>query len=110
MHEIPRVQLALLAFDDQDRFARDDEEVLLIGLPVVHRHWFARPEHERIDAELLELPLAFEIVERNADGAAAVGVTPLGVAHVEDEPSLALRNEAVLGLLESRLGNHELRV
>jgi hypothetical protein len=34
MHEVPRAQLPLLAFDDQNCFARDDEEVLLIGLPV----------------------------------------------------------------------------
>jgi hypothetical protein len=58
-------------------------------------------------AELFELPLAFEIVEHNADGAAAVDVTPHGVAHTEDEPSLALRDEPVLGLLQFRLGNHE---
>jgi hypothetical protein len=55
------------------------------------------------------LPLAFEIVERDADGAVAVDVTPYGVVHVEDEPSLALRDEPVLGLLQFRLGNHELK-
>src|SRR5260370_298664 len=33
--EVPRAHLPLLAFDDQDRFARDDEEVPLIGLPLV---------------------------------------------------------------------------
>src|SRR5438128_2732644 len=32
MHEVPRAQLPLLAFDDQNCFARDDEEALLIGL------------------------------------------------------------------------------
>jgi GNAT superfamily N-acetyltransferase len=108
MHEVPRAQLPLLAFDDQNRFARNDEEVLLVGLPVVHRHRFARLEHERIDPELFELAPALEVVGDNADGAAAVGVTPLGVAHVEDEPSLDLRDEPVLGLLRFRLGNHEL--
>jgi len=56
---------------------------------------------------LFELPLAFEGVRDRADGAAAVDVTPHGVAHVEDEPSLALRDEPVLGLLQFRLGNHE---
>jgi predicted nucleic acid-binding protein len=35
-------------------------------------------------------------------------VTPDGVAHVEDEPSLALRDEPVLGLLQFRFPNHEL--
>jgi len=47
--------MPFLAFDDQDRFAGDDEEVLLIGLPVLHGHRISRLEHERIDAELLEL-------------------------------------------------------
>ena len=106
MDEVPRAQVPLLTFDDQNRFARDDEEVLLIGLPVVHGRRFARHEHEWIDAELFGLPLAFEIVERDADGAAAVGVTPHGLAHAEDEPSVALRDEPVLGLLQLRLGNH----
>jgi hypothetical protein len=108
MHEVPGAQLPLLAFDDQNCVARHDEEALLVRLPVVHGHRFARPEHERIDAELVELPLTFEIVERNADGAAAVGVTPHGVAHVDDEPSLAPRDEPEPGLFQFRLGNHEL--
>jgi hypothetical protein len=100
MHEVPRAQLTLLAFDDQNCLACDDEEALLIGLPVVHRHRFARSEHERIDAELLEVPFAFEIIAEDADRPATVGVTPLGVAHVEDEPSFALRDEPVFGLLQ----------
>lgn len=108
VHEVPRAQVPLLAFDEQNSFARNDEEILLIGLPVVHGHRLARSERECIDAELFGLPLAFEVVERYADGAAAVDLTPYGVAHVEDEPSLALRDEPMLGLLQSRLGNHEL--
>ena len=108
MHEVPRAQLSLLALDDQNGFTRDHEEVLLIGLPVVHGHRLARLEHERIDAELVELPPALEVVGDDANGAAAVGVTPLGVAHVEDEPALALGDESMLGLLQLRLGNHGL--
>ncbi len=98
MHELPRAQLPLLAFDDQNCLARDDEEVLLVALPVVQGHRLARLEYERIDAQLLELPFPFEVVRDQRYGAAAVGVTPLGVAHVEDEPALALRNEPVLRL------------
>ena len=109
MDEVPRAQVPLLPFDDQNRFAGDDEEVLLIGLQVVYGHRFARHEHEWIDAELFGLPLAFEIVERDADGAAALGVTPHGLAHAEDEPSVVLRDEPVLGLLQLRLGNHRCR-
>src|SRR5918992_4461885 len=82
VHEVPRAQLPLLTLDDQNTFARDDEEVLLIGLPVVHGHRLARPENERIDAELISFAVpAFEIVGDDADGAAAVAVPPLGVAH-----------------------------
>ena len=106
MHQVPRTQLPHFALHNQGRFPRDDEEVLLVGLPVVHAHRLARPEHERIDAELGGVPApAFEVVGDDADGAAAVGVTPLGVAHVEDVPASALRREPVLGLLELRLGN-----
>jgi hypothetical protein len=66
------------------------------------------PRTNGFDAELFELPLAFEIVGDDTDGAAAVDVTPHGVAHVEEEPSLALGDDSVLGLLPFRLGNHEL--
>jgi hypothetical protein len=102
----PRAQLPLLTFDDQSCFARDDEEVLLVGLPVVDGHRLARHEHEGVDAELVGIAApAFEVVGDDADRAAAVGVTPLGVAHVEDVPALARRGEPVLGLLQFRLGN-----
>jgi len=73
---------------------------------VVPRHRFARSEHERIDAELFEVPFAFEIIAKDADRPAAVGVTPLGVAHVKDKPSFAPRDEPVLGLLQFRLVDH----
>src|SRR6185312_11663219 len=86
MHEVPRAQRPLLALDDQDCFTRDDEEILLIGLPVVHGHWLARVQHEGIDAELFGLRIVFEVVEHEADGATAVDLTPDGVAHVEYEP------------------------
>jgi hypothetical protein len=55
VHEVPRAQLPLLAFDDQDRFARDDEEGLLVAFPVVPGHRLARLENERIEAELRRL-------------------------------------------------------
>jgi hypothetical protein len=70
--------------------------------------WTIGVELVRLGERPYESPLAFEIVADDADGAAAVDVTPHGVAHVEDEPSLARRNEPVLGLLQFRLGNHEL--
>src|SRR3954447_4081359 len=97
MHEVPCAQRPLLAFDDQNCFARNDEQVLLIGLPVVHGHRLARVQDERIDAELVGLRLVFEVVEHEADGAAALGMTPRGVAHVADEPPLTSGHAAWSG-------------
>ena len=55
VHEVPLPQRALLALDDEQRLAREHEEVLLIGLPVVHRHRLARPEHDEVDPDLREV-------------------------------------------------------
>jgi GNAT superfamily N-acetyltransferase len=106
VHEVPGAQRPLLALDDEHRLARHDEEGLLIGLPVVHGHRLAGPEHERVDAELPEPTLALEVVDGDADRAAPLGVTPLGVPQVEDVPALAGRDEPVLRPLRNRLGNH----
>jgi hypothetical protein len=76
---------------------------------VVHRHRLARGEDEGVDAELLELPLALEVVEHNGDRPAPVDVAPLGVAHVEHVPALTRRREPVLALLQPRLGNRHAR-
>src|SRR6185295_14397487 len=35
VHEVPRAQRALVALDDEQAFAREDEEVLLVALAVV---------------------------------------------------------------------------
>ena len=53
-------------------------------------------------AKAADLDLALKI------GDAAVDMAPDGVTHVEHEPSLALRDEPVLPLLQPRLWNHEL--
>src|SRR3712207_8783479 len=58
--EVPRSQRALLALDDQERLAGEHEEVLLLGLPVVHAQRLARPEHEQVDADLREVPVRSE--------------------------------------------------
>ena len=63
---LPLACQGALAFDDQDRFARDDEEAFLIGLLVVQRHRLARPEHKRIDTELFESPRTFEVISGEA--------------------------------------------
>ena len=55
VHEVPLPQRPLLALDDQQRLAREHEEVLLVGLPVVHPHRLARARARRGDAELREV-------------------------------------------------------
>ena len=89
--EVPLPQRPLLALDDQHRLAGDDEEVLLVGLPVIHRHRLARPEHADVDPELREVQLALEVAERRAP----LGVVPARVAGVEDEPAVRLRDETL---------------
>ena len=54
VHEVPLPQLPLLALDDEQRLAGKDQEVLLIGLPVVHRHRLARLEHGETESEVRE--------------------------------------------------------
>ena len=54
MDEVPRLQRALLALHDQQAFAREDEEVLLGVLAVVHAARLAGSEDRDVEAELLE--------------------------------------------------------
>src|SRR5439155_20024856 len=42
VHEVPRLERPLLAFDDQERLAGQPEEVLLLGLPVIRPVRLAR--------------------------------------------------------------------
>src|SRR6185503_20343057 len=82
-------------------------EVLLVALPVVHRHRLAGPEDGEIDPELLEVERTLEAGALElAEHAAALALPPLRVACAKDEPALSLRDEAVLGAHELRLGRH----
>ena len=99
VHEVPLPQRALLTFDDQERIAGDDE-VLLVGLPVIHRHRLSRLENLDVDPDLGEVLLAFEI----AEGAAAGDVVPARRSGIQDVPAVSARDESVLGLLEGCLG------
>jgi hypothetical protein len=55
--EIPSAQGALFAFDDQERLAEEDEEVLRIGFPVVQPDRLTGPEDHEADPELPEVGL-----------------------------------------------------
>ena len=52
MDEVPLAQRPFLAFDDQECLAGEHEEVLLVGLPVVHADGLARAEDEEVGADL----------------------------------------------------------
>jgi lipoyl synthase len=96
--EVPGAQRSFLAFDEQERLAGEDEEVLLVGLPVIHGHRLAGAQDEKCDAELRELRLTVSF--EPADEAAWATVEPLGITPVHDEPTGAPRNDAVLCPLE----------
>jgi aminodeoxyfutalosine deaminase len=103
MEEVPPPQRPLLALHDGERLAVEQEEVLLIAFPVVHRQRLARVEHRQADSELRKhRPRASE----TRPFAAAVPHAPLGLPRVQDEPALPDRQESVLRLLERRLRNH----
>ena len=102
MHEVPLPQRPLVALDDQERLPAQHEEVLLVGLPVVHRHRIARAEHEDVEPDLRELRLSFEV----ADRAARPAVEPPGIVRVEDVPAVGSRDGAVLGLIEWGFAGH----
>ncbi len=96
VHEVPLSEGALFALDDQQRLPGEHEEVLLVCLPVVHRHWLARRKGDEVDANLRKLGLPLE----GAECTSASSGTPTRVAGVEDEPAVTLRDEARVGLLQ----------
>jgi lipoyl synthase len=100
--EVPLSQGPLLPLGDQQGLAVEHEEVLLIRLPVVHRHRVARPEHEEVGAELLPILSGLEV----AEGAALAPVVPRGITRVEDVPALACSDATVCGVFERGFGNH----
>ena len=98
----PLPQWPLLALDDQQRLTGEDEEVLLIGLPVVHRHLFTRLEHGETDSNLREACFAFEAQTLSSP----LLVAPAAFTGVQDEPALRSGSKSSCGLLERCLRNH----
>src|SRR5215208_6828397 len=98
VHEVPLSKPPLLALDDEKRFARQHEEILLVGFPVVHRHRFARPKKREIDPELLEVGVALvrplEVAQRSTTRA----LPPLRFKCVENKPTIPLWHKATVGL------------
>src|SRR5690348_12463175 len=82
VQEVSRAHPALLALDDRDALAREDEEALLLALPVVVARRIARPQDvdapaERLRRRLPRLP--------RGPGAAAFDPGPDDVPEVRDE-------------------------
>src|SRR4051794_19932990 len=92
VEEVERGQRPLVALDDQQCLALEDEEVLLPGFMVVQRHGTAGLDHVERDPEVVEVRLA---LTAEAGARPHVVVQPLRVASVDDEPAGRLR-DAVL--------------
>ena len=86
MHEVPLPQGSLLTFDDRQRLAGQDEEILLVGLPVIHRHRLAGAENGQVDPELQKVGRAVEACSFElTEDAATFALPPLRLARVDDD-------------------------
>ena len=81
-----------LVLDDQDAVARQHEEVLLAVLAVVVAETLARLENADVEPELAKGPLAFEV----AVDAERARVPPPGLAGIDDEPAIDVRDQPEL--------------
>ena len=102
VHEVPLAQRPLLALDDQQRLAGEDEEVLLSRFPVVHPDRLTRTKHEEINPDLREVRVSLE----QQTLAPTLPVTPARLPGVQDEPPVSDRDKPALGLLDRGLGCH----
>src|SRR5439155_18062814 len=102
VEEVPGPELALLAFDEQQAPAHEDEKALLAVLPMVEAHRLPGLKDVEVDAEVRKAALALEV----AEGAHRLGVAPADLARVDDEPARFVWAEPELRALEWRFRNH----
>jgi hypothetical protein len=105
VHEVPCLQRSLFALDDEQALAREDEEVLLRVLGVVHGARLARSQDTDADPDLGEARL---LGVEHREVIATVAVEPACVADVHDEPPFGDGFQAMVGALGSGLRNHRL--
>ena len=94
---VARAHPALVALDDRDAFARQDQEALLLVLRVVEARRVPRPQDVHADPD--RAPRRARRLEHRPRPAALVR-RPLGVREVEDEPAVARRPVTVFSLLD----------
>ena len=100
--EVPGREPPLLTLDQEQAFAREHQEVLLLVLSVVHARGLAGSEDADVDAHLGKARIrAFE-----PRIGAEVSVEPAALLCVDDEPSLGCGHDALRGRLVRRFGDH----
>jgi protein-tyrosine phosphatase len=101
--EVPGPEPALLFLHEEQALAGEDEDGFLVPLTVVVAVRLPWLEHADVDADVRKVGVALEAGRAPEDIAPH---TPARVAGVQDEPALALRDQALTGLDELRLGDH----
>src|SRR2546423_11327536 len=102
MEEVPGSQESLLALDEQPALAGQNEEGLLIRLGGENRA-LAGLEDGHIDPELRELDRRLAVlVGEPTRRAPRLRREPLGIAHVDDKPTLRDGGKPGAGVLEPR--------
>ena len=102
MEEVPGSEETLLALDEQPALTGQNEERLLIRLGVVDAA-LAGLEDGHIDPELRELDRRFAVLVREPTRRAPrLRREPLGIAHVDDEPTLRDGGKPGAGVLKPR--------
>src|SRR3954449_1422692 len=100
---VPRPHPPLLALDDRDALARQDEEPLEVVLLVVEAGRVAGPQDVHADAE----PVRLVVGRAEAAPRAAAGHRrPADLGQVEDVPAVVDRHAADVGLFDLRLVSH----
>src|SRR5437773_10939965 len=102
MEEVPGSEESLLALDEQPALTGQNEERLLIRLGVVNAA-LAGLEDGHIDPELRELDRRLAVlVGEPTRRAPRLRREPLGIAHVDDKPTLRDRGKPGAGVLKLR--------
>src|SRR3982751_510431 len=102
MEEVPGSEESLLALDEQPALAGQNEEGLLIRLGVVNA---ALPglEDGHIDPELRELDRRLAVLAGEPTRRAPrLRREPLGIAHVDDKPTIRDAGKPRAGILKPR--------